>query len=342
MRNRDTAIDPDLPCLLADIGATHARFAQRRPGHDALHQHRVLPMAELASLDAALQRYREQSGEPLPRQLVLAIAAPVSGDGVAMTNSGWRFSIDALQQRWGFRALRVCNDLCAQVLALASTDPQQFHPLGGAGQRRCGQPLVLLGVGSGLGVGVALPSARGWLALPSEGGHSDFAPADELERELLALLWQRYPHLSCERLLSGPGLVLLHQALQLHAGRAVEAITPHQLGARALAQAGEERETVLRFGAMLGSVAGNLALTLGAGGGLYLGGGIVEKLYPLLQASGFRQRFEDKGRYREYLQQIPTRALLDPDSGLKGAALLAQGSGALVGEAAQGGPTTQE
>jgi len=180
---------------------------------------------------------------------------------------------------------------------------------GGGGAARAGAPIGLLGAGTGLGVSglVPGPDGTGWTALRSEGGHATFSPADATEVAILQYAWTEFEHVSAERMLSGAGVELIYRGLAHHLGRAVEPLGAPDISRRALAgECDLCQRTVDVFCAMLGTIAGNLALTLGAEGGVYIGGGIVPRLGARFLASPFRARFEQKGRFADYLAQVPT------------------------------------
>ncbi len=294
------------PSLLADIGGTNARFAlQTAPGQfDCV---RVLPCAGYASLQDAMRAYLAEpavAAHGTPREAAMAVANPVDGDQIRMTNHHWQFSIEAVRRDFGLARLGVLNDFKALALALPLLGAEHKRQVGG-GVAAAGV-IGLLGAGTGLGVSGLVPSGGGWNALDSEGGHVTFSPANEREIDVLRYAWRAFSHVSAERLMSGSGLELVYRALASRAGQ--EGTRPAaEIIALALAGAcGLCVETVECFCEMLGTVAANLALTLGAMGGIYIGGGIVPRLGAAFDASGFRRRFEEKGRFGPYLGRIPT------------------------------------
>ena len=315
--------------LLADIGGTNARFALQARGRDPADVE-VLACRDYATVDAAIDAYLAQAaarGHDVHglRHAAIAIANPVEGDCVAMTNHHWRFSIEALRGRLDLATLLVVNDFAALALALPHLGDTSRVRIGGADVAGApGRPIGLVGPGTGLGVsgvvpvpGCAAGEANRWIALAGEGGHASFAPATRDERRILDALAEEHGHVSNERLLSGPGLEAIHRVL------AGEALSAAVITARALdGTSAACRATVDVFCAVLGSVAGNIALTLGATGGLYVGGGIVPRLGPLFHASSFRARFEGKGRLQPWLARIPTWLVTAPYPALCGAAAL--------------------
>ena len=293
--------------LLADVGGTNARFAlETGPGRfDAIE---VLSCQQHASLGEAIRAYLA-----LPqlaglgagiRHAAIAIANPVTGDQVRMTNHHWAFSIEALRQECGFDTLMVVNDFSALARSLPHLGDQKRQVGGGAPVPDA--PLGLLGAGTGLGVSGLIPCGNSWTALRSEGGHVGFAPVNELEVAILQYAWREFEHVSSERLLSGAGVELIYRALSERAGRPGSLAAP-EISRRALSGECALCDEVLEaFCGMLGTAAGNLAITLGAQGGVYIGGGIVPRLGERFDRSSFRRRFEQRGRFSGYLAQVPT------------------------------------
>ncbi len=295
------------PRLLADVGGTNARFAWQSAAGAPIENQITLPCADYASLEAALRDYLARIERPQPEVCAIAIANPVYGDRVQMTNHHWSFSIGALRQALGFARLEVLNDFTALALALPGLAPESLCQVGGA-QAQPGTAIGLLGPGTGLGVSGLLPDGRGgWVPLQGEGGHVSLAPVTPREQRVVEFLTQRYGHASAERAVSGMGLVDIHRALCLADG----ASPPEDWSAAQVSEAalsGRDarcEEALSMLCAFLGSVAGNLALTLGAKGGVYIGGGIVPRLGEWFLHSPFRARFEAKGRFQPYLAEIP-------------------------------------
>ena len=298
------------PRLLADVGGTNARFAlELAPGRIA-HIH-VLQGAGYATLGDALKAYlalpdvAAAAGQGI-RHGAIAIANPVNGDFVKMTNHHWAFSIEALRAEVGFEVLVVANDFTALARSLPLLADSQKHQVGG-GAPQAGAPLGLIGAGTGLGVSGLIPSASGWTALLSEGGHVSFPPMNPAEVAILQYAWTEFPHVSAERLLSGVGIELIYRALVAQRGASEPVLAAPEIARRALS--GECPlcdEVIEHFCTMLGTIAGNLGVTLGATGGIYIGGGIVPRLGERFGRSGFRARFEEKGRFHNYLAAIPT------------------------------------
>jgi glucokinase len=314
-------MDGAAPRLLADIGGTNARFALQS-GDARFEAVEVLACAAYPTLGAAIAAYLAGAAArgfavDTISAAAIAIANPVEGDLVSMTNHHWRFSIEALRAECGFATLLVVNDFAALAMALPYLQPHQRRRIGG-GVELDARPIGLIGPGTGLGVSAVIPCGGGrWIALPGEGGHASFAPANRTEIAILEALWQQFGHASAERLLSGMGLELIHRV------RCGEQLAACDITRRARHDGCADcLATVGVFCDLLGSVAGNVALTLGATGGMYIGGGIVPRLGTLFDDSGFRRRFEDKGRLGGYLARIPTFLITEPYPALVGVAAM--------------------
>lgn len=296
---------------MADVGGTNARFAlEVAAGSIACIN--VLACADYPSLADALRAYlalpevAAVAGGGI-RHGAIAIANPVTGDFVRMTNHHWEFSIEALRTECGFDVLAVVNDFTALASSLPFLSDEQKRQVGG-GTAQAGAPLGLIGAGTGLGVSGLIPGKDGgWTALLSEGGHVSFSPANPTEVAILQYAWTEFEHVSAERLISGVGIELIYRALCHHRGVSAEQIAVPEIVRRALdGECALCDEVVETFCCMLGTVAGNLGVTLGAQGGIYIGGGIVPRLGARFDRSGFRARYEQKGRFAQYLARIPT------------------------------------
>jgi glucokinase len=223
-----------------------------------------------------------------------------------MTNYHWQFSIEQTRLQLGFDTLLIVNDFTALAMAVPRLDAAEMCQVGG-GDTSKKSVIGLLGPGSGLGVSGLIPMADGWISLGSEGGHSSFSPCNERELAVLQYAWKSYEHVSFERLLSGSGLELIYRALADYAGVASQDLAAPEITQRGLDGTDPVCvETLEVFCSLLGTAAANLAVTLGALGGIYIGGGIVPRLGSYFAASPFRARFEDKGRFSSYLAAIPT------------------------------------
>lgn len=293
--------------LLADVGGTHARFAWQAGAGAPIEHVRVLPVASHPSLQHAIRAYLEGLPSLRPQAAAIAMANPVTGDLVRMTNHHWSFSQSALQAEFGLHTLRVLNDFTALALALPHLPADELRQVGG-GRAQPDAAIGLLGAGTGLGVSGLLPDGRGgWVPIQGEGGHVGLPATTPRERLVMDGFQRLHGRASAERLLSGPGLLeaflLLCEADSAHPGALNSAAAVSEA-----ALAGthpQAHEALVMFCALLGEVAGDLALTLGARGGVYVGGGIVPRLGAWFDASPFRQRFEAKGRFQAYLAEIP-------------------------------------
>ncbi|MEO8079943.1 MAG: glucokinase [Caldimonas sp.] len=308
------------PRLVGDVGGTHARFGWVQAAGAPIDRIASYAGSDFAGFEAVLGHYLREQGLATPPAGAVGVATPVTGDVVAMTNRDWSFSVADVGCRLGFDRFEVLNDFATLALAVPDLASNELRPVGG-GQAAAGAALALLGPGTGLGVSGLLPAAGGFVPMVGEGGHATLAAEDEREARVIALLRERYGHASAERALSGAGLVALCQACRRLAGEAQTPIEPAEVTARAVAGSDPAcRDAVELFFAFLGSVAGNLALTFGARGGVYVGGGIVPQLGDWIERSSFRDRFEAKGRYRDYLAAIPTWVITATESpALRGA-----------------------
>jgi glucokinase len=286
---------------------------------DVLGEATTFSSAEHPSLAAAVTRYLENAvAKAHPDAAAIAVASPVTGDRVDMTNHPWSFSIKALKRRLGLRHLRVVNDFAAIAYAIPELERGDLVKIGG-GSRVVDRPIGIIGPGTGLGVAGLVAAEGHWHAVDTEGGHATLPAADSREAEIIAVLRERFGHVSAERALSGPGLVNLYDAIAALEGAEPASFEPSDVLARG--RAGSDPmcvEALATFCAMLGTVAGNLALTFGALGGIYIAGGIVPRLGAWFAKSPFRERFEAKGRFRDYQRAIPTCVITHPNPGLLG------------------------
>lgn len=307
------------PRLLGDIGGTHARWAWQKQKDAPLEDVAVVADTASASLYASAAAYLERSGHLRPKWAGIGIATAVTGDEVRMTNHPWTFSISELKRSLGLERCLVINDFTAMAMSLPALGRADLRALGG-GAAVADAAIGLLGPGTGLGVSGLLPNAAGnWSPLSGEGGHVTLAATDDREAALLVELRSQHGHVSAERVLSGSGLVNLYLAIC-----ALDRATPRALRPAAVTAAALDGSdphcaaAVAQFTAFLGSVAGNLALTLGALGGVYLGGGIVPRLGSAFDAALFRRHFKSKGRFSDYLEAIPTWVITAPAPALLG------------------------
>lgn len=310
--------------LLADIGGTHARFALQAGPGAPLAQVRTLAVGSHATLQAAVHHYLAGAGQPALGEAAIGIASPVTGDTVAMTNAPWAFSIAALQAELGLARLVVANDFTALALGLPSLGAHEVHRLAGSGSgpHPARSVCALIGPGTGLGVSGLVPQGvAGWRALAGLGGHVTLAATTAREWAVVQWLTVRFGHASAERALSGQGLANLHQALaELDGDGAAPALSAAEVLAGDTTRCREARAL---FCAWLGQVAGDLMLTLGAVGGVYVGGGIVPRMLAEFEDSTFLARMHHKGRFSAYVAAAPVWVVTAAESpALLGAARL--------------------
>lgn len=321
------------PWLVADIGGTNARFGWIAAPGGTIEQVVRLRCADHAGPAEAARAYLAQAATALggryaaPRAAAFAVATAVGDDRVAFTNSGWAFSRRETAAALALDELLLLNDFAALALSLPGLAPLQLRVQGLWPSAPA--TLAVVGPGTGLGVAGLVPTAHGWVPVPGEGGHATLAAVDDEEHALLAAARHlaaaegggAATHLSAERLLSGIGLPLLHRATAAVRGAAgVDALATPDIVQQGLAGDPLCSLTLDHFCALLGGFAGNVALTLGARGGVFVGGGIVPRLGDRFFASRFRERFEGKGRFATYLGAIPTAVILDTHTALAGAA----------------------
>jgi glucokinase len=309
-------IPSDTARLLADIGGTNARFAWQAAPGAPITDVQVLPGAHYPTLQAAMHTYLDGLGRGAPTSVASAIANPITGDMVRMTNHDWAFSQAAVKAEFGLRTLRLLNDFTALALALPDLPAHELRQVGG-GAAVPGVAMGLVGAGTGLGVSGLLPDGRGgWVPLEGEGGHVTLPATTARERLVMDGLIRRYGHASAERVCCGQGLVDTCAILCVADGVTTQGLDSASAVSDAALKAGHPQalETLTIFCAMLGSVAGNLALTLGARGGVYVGGGIVPRLGEWFAQSPFRERFDHKGRFTGLLQGMPVWVITSAQS----------------------------
>lgn len=321
---------------MADIGGTHARLAlvkgapatptasgdAVRPDGEPM-QAQVLECRRYDGVEDLITAYLESCGNPSVHCAALAVATAVTGDRIKLTNRAWAFSRQALQARFGWDELLVLNDFTALALSLPTLKAGDLMSIPAAEAQADAGPKALLGAGTGLGMSGLLPDGRGgWVAIAGEGGHATIAPHGGLENAVAACLQRYFSHVSTERVLSGEGLVNLYNAVCYVNGLPAQALQPAEVVERGLNGQDPSCDQALDcFCSFLGGAAGNWALSLGATGGVYIGGGVAPRLIQRLSRGRFREAFESKGRLAPYLRCIPTWVLRDqPFPALRGAA----------------------
>lgn len=326
------AVPISAPVLVADIGGTNARFALAHPrpsGLPALETVRRYRAGDFPSFADALHQYRGEAGADAARasHAVFAVATAVLGDDIKLTNSPWAFSIEETRTAFGLARLAIINDFQAIGHAIPRLTADHLAAIGPAVPQLARSSLTAAVLGPGTGLGVCLLAVREGRTnvLPSEAGHIGFAPRDALEMEVLRLLQARHGRVSNERLVSGPGLAALHQALCQAEGRASPELTPEAItGAAARAPEGPESRTLKLFCSLYGSIAGDIVLAFGGWNGAVLVGKLSNLLLPELRAGDFRSRFEDKGRFAAAMRNVPSAVVTERQVGLLGAAVFAE------------------
>jgi len=307
--------------LLADIGGTNVRFALLAPGSREPEQIQRYRCADYLGLEQAVLAYLSALGEPPIERAAIDVATAITGDLIRLTNSPWAFSIEQTRRQFNLEQLVVLNDFTALALSLPVLPQEELRQVGRGGcePERC---KALIGPGTGLGVSALVPAGSNWVALEGEGGHAAFSPMNAREDAVLGVLREGYGHVSTERLVSGPGLVNIYEALCRVDHEIARGLDPDQVSDAAIAGSDPHCvEALAMFCAVLGTAAANLALTLGARGGVYIGGGIVPRLGAYFDTSPFRQRFENKGRFSSYLARIPTFVITAENPALRGLAM---------------------
>lgn len=320
------------PVLLADIGGTNARFALAQPDAPmplVAQTVQRYPVVEFPSLADAAQHYLDQAGVSVAHG-VFAVAGRVDGDHARITNHPWVISRPRLCSRLGLDDALLANDFAAQSMAITLLGPGDVETVGGTtwqpdppGMHR-DRTYAVIGPGTGLGVGGLLVRDGRCYPLETEGGHVSFPPGTPEELRILDVLSRQFGRVSNERLVCGPGLVNIHHALAGIAGEDPGPVQPRDVTARAAQGDPRATRAVDIFCAVFGAIAGDVVLTLGAWDGVFLTGGLVPRMLDALRHSGFRQRFEHKGRFASNMAQVPSMAVMHPQAGLLGAAALAR------------------
>ena len=299
--------------LLADMGGTNIRFALW--DKKKLSEIARFRCADFSSFECVLAHFLSTQ-KAKPKHFVLAVPAPVLGDELSFVNNSWRFKISKIKRQFGFKSVDVMNDFQAQALSVTALDKKQIVPLSNV-RKNASFPSVVVGAGTGLGVGILLP---GGTALSSEGGHIGVSPINKTEEKILHKVLLRFRRVSAERVISGPGLGFLYEYFTRKKLSGADVLD--------MALAGDKKalKALFQMFAFWGSVCGDLALTLNALGGIYLSGGIVQAdgVVDLLQKSDFMQRFCAKGRHGKLMAQIPCFAIIQKDVAFVGLCTFAE------------------
>lgn len=311
--------------LVADIGGTNARFAALHEGQLESEFEFYHSVEEYPSFSDLVVKLRDEIADATgfvgaPHSVCLAVACPADVEHISFTNSHWDFTKTQLKQWFGCEQLVVINDFEAIAHGITELGPEDVIQIGGD-EPQVHKPIGILGAGTGLGMAALISHSDGYHVLDTEGGHADFAPVDQRQMELLSCLRQTYKRVSLERVLSGKGIVNIYQAICQMEQTPTQFATPPEVVAAALDSSDPQALAALNmFCESMGAAAGNLALTLGARGGIYIAGGVVPRFSDFFVNSGFRNKFEDKGRFVSYLQPIPVYLVMRNNLGLLGAA----------------------
>jgi glucokinase len=290
----------------------------------------IYPCAEFSSFESVLTTYQSYHSLQDLKRVAIAIACPVIGDLICMTNCHWQFSIQDMKAKLKLHELKVMNDFTAIAMSLPVLTHHELVQIGG-GCSEVNKVKVVLGAGTGLGVACLVTNQHSFIVHAGEGGHADWGAKTEQEWFIFCYLKKIYTHVSLERLLSGQGLENLYQAIAQYQGRDKMPLKAAEIITLAVAQkCSIAKAAVDQFLVILGAYAGDLALTLGAFGGVYIAGGIVPRLLSLIKSSEFRACFENKGRFSEFNTMIPTYVVTAEQPGILGAAVSLKHS--LIGE----------
>jgi glucokinase len=313
------------PFLVADIGGTNTRYAlvtgyNVQTGEYEINQSRVFLSADHDSFALSLETYLETITGERPKNACLAIAGPVSGDVVELTNLQWQFSIRQLKKRYGFDCLLVINDFAALAYGVPHLPAASLFTIK-PGVIDDQSAKVIVGPGTGLGVAALVHTGNGYHPIAGEGGHVAIAPGNEGELELFKLLRQQQQHISAEDLLSGRGLQHLYRGYAKLHQQTIEMYAPDEVTQHALSNSDPQCvEAFNTFLGLLGSYCGDLALIFGARGGVYLGGGILPQIQPHIADSQFLTRFMNKGVMRKLVKNIPVQLITHRQPAFIGAA----------------------
>lgn len=315
-------------CLLVgDIGGTNARFALADNDVPGYCRELTLKCSDFESAYLAIRHYLESIGSTEPDAICLAAAGPIVDQKVRFTNNDWTIDVADLADEFSAQAVRLLNDFEAIAYAVPLLPASDCLPIALPRARPLENndyTLGILGPGTGLGA-VGLCQRNGALfPIASEASHGGFAPESQVQMDMLAVMRERFDRVSDERLVSGPGLENIYWALtRIHGEQRAHLSAAEIFSANADGSNPRAAEAVQMFFEVLGQVAGDLALTLGAHDGIYIAGGIIQRYPDLIENSRFRNGFENKGRYRSLVERIPTQLILHPHPGLLGASYCA-------------------
>lgn len=304
--------------FVGDVGGTNVRLALCNLSTGSITNTKNFLTSNFNSLEIVIRVYLHTQKEKIKNGSI-AIACPIKNNWVEMTNHNWAFSIKKMKRNLALHHLEVINDFTAVSMAIPMLSNIDVIQFGGKTAIK-NRPIAVYGAGTGLGVAHLIQVNQQWISLPGEGGHVDFAPNNKEEDLILKILRRELGHVSAERLLSGMGLVNLYRAIVKADHRTPMNLQPHDITKRALSNfCTDSKKALSLFCIIMGRFGGNLALTMGTFGGVYIAGGIVPRFLEFFKYSGFRAAFEDKGRFRDYVKNIPVYMIKHDHPGLLGA-----------------------
>ena len=312
------------PVLIGDIGGTNARFAILVDAYAEPKEFPIVQTANFATIDEAIQTAILDKTSVMPLSTVLAVAGPVDGDEIELTNCNWVVKPRQMFETLGLEEVVVLNDFEAQALAVVALGPEHLEKIGG-GEPEPTAGRVVLGPGTGLGVAGLVHSRHTWIPVPGEGGHVDIGPRTERDFAVFPHIERIEGRVSAEQMLCGRGLVNLYRAVAAADGGHAHFTTPAEITSAALARSDATAQEALDiFVTCLGRLAGDLALIFMSRGGVFLTGGIAQKIIPALKNGLFREAFEDKAPHGELMQQMPVYVITHPLAALTGLAAYAR------------------
>ena len=315
------------PILIGDIGGTNARFALVNGPDEPIERLPYAHTAAFANIDDAIEQTVVRGAGARPKSAILALAGPIAGESVPLTNSDWVVKPNQLIKRFGFAEVVLLNDFEAQALALPDLTAQDLDPIGN-GTSRPDAVRVVLGPGTGLGVGALVRARDTWVPVPGEGPHIDLGPVTDRDMAIWPHIERVLGRVSAEAVLSGSGMLRLYRAICRTDGALPRQASPEAVTAAGLAGTDPQAtETLTLFATYLGRVAGDLALIFMAYGGIFLGGGIAGKIAPVLKAGAFRQAFTAKAPHTALLERMATAIIIKDDAALGGIAAFARAPG---------------
>ncbi|WP_343312631.1 glucokinase [Brucella sp. BE17] len=320
----DAGHDFQFPVLVGDIGGTNARFLVLADANAEPHEFAVLQTADYATIDEAIQSAILSNSPIKPRSVILAVAGPVESDEIDLTNCDWIVRPKNMIEELGFEDVTVLNDFEAQALAVVALDGEHMEQIGGKADAP-NATRVVLGPGTGLGVAGLVYTSRAWVPVPGEGGHVDIGPRSQRDCEIFPHIETMEGRVAGEQILSGRGLHNLYVAICTADNVTPTLQTPPDITAAGLdGSNAQARETLELFATYLGRLAGDMALVFMAHGGVYLSGGIPQRILPALKSGVFRAAFEDKAPHNVIMRDIPVHVITYPLAALSGLSAFAR------------------